>query len=143
MGGAPKWPMSAYNASPPVTASTTAPKMKMPCQPFSMKKRAAHIGLNAFSTSGEAITFQMPITASDRNQRVITGPNTLPTFSVPKRCAANTAANTIRVIGTTKCPSPGAATSRPSTAPSTEMAGVMTPSPKNNEAPKMPRMPTT
>lgn len=32
---------------------------------------------------------------------------------------------------------------RPSTAPITEMAGVITPSPKNSEAPKMPRMPTT
>jgi hypothetical protein len=47
------------------------------------------------------------------------------------------------VIGTMKACRPGAATSRPSTAPSTEIAGVITPSPKNSEAPKMPRMPTT
>ena len=46
------------------------------------------------------------------------------------------------VIGTMKLCSPGAAISRPSTAPSTEIAGVITPSPKNSEAPKMPRMPT-
>lgn len=51
--------------------------------------------------------------------------------------------STTRVIGTTNGSSLGAATSRPSTADSTEMAGVMTPSPKNSEAPKMPRMPTT
>ncbi len=117
--------------------------MNTPCQPCSRKKRTAHHGLNALSTSGAAITFQMPTAASARNQVSITGPNTLPTFSVPKRCAANRMASTTRAIGTTNRPSPGAATSRPSTAPSTEIAGVITPSPKNSEAPKMPRMPTT
>ena len=135
--------MSAYSASPPVTASTTAPRMNTPCQPCSTKKRAPHHGLNAFSTSGVAITFHTPIAASARNHSTITGPNTFPTRSVPKRCAANSPASTTRAIGTTKRSSPGAATSSPSTAPITVMAGVMTPSPKNSEAPKMPRMPTT
>ena len=37
------------------------------------------------------------------------------------------------------CAGPGAATSRPSTADSTEIAGVMTPSPKKIAVPKMPR----
>ena len=55
----------------------------------------------------------------------------------------NTSSSTTTVIGTMKLCSPGAAISRPSTAPSTEIAGVITPSPKNSEAPKMPRMPTT
>ena len=41
-------------------------------------------------------------------------------------------------IGSTKCFSAGAATSSPSTADSTEMAGVITPSPKNRQAPLMP-----
>ena len=108
-----------------------------------MKKFAAHHGLKALSTSGALITLPIPIAASDTNHSIITGPNTLPTFSVPKRWAMNRATSTSRVIGTTKRPSPGAATSRPSTAPSTVIAGVMTPSPKNSEAPKMPRMPTT
>ena len=74
---------------------------------------------------------------------MVIGPNTRPTFSVPKRWAANTHSSTAMVIGSTNGLSPGAATSSPSTAPSTEMAGVITPSPKNSEAPKMPRMPTT
>ena len=42
------------------------------------------------------------------------------------------------MIGTTQWPSRGAATRRPSTADSTEMAGVMMPSPKKIEVPKMP-----
>ena len=42
------------------------------------------------------------------------------------------------MTGTTQVCSPGAATSRPSTADSTEIAGVMTPSPKKIAVPKMP-----
>src|SRR3546814_992752 len=84
-----------------------------------------------------------PSTASAVNHRIVTGPNTLPTFSVPKRWAMNTANSTITTIGTIQACSCGATTSRPSTADSTEIAGVITPSPKNSEAPKMPRMPTT
>src|SRR3546814_5894180 len=55
----------------------------------------------------------------------------------------NTANSTITTIGTIQACSCGATTSRPSTADSTEIAGVITPSPQNSEAPKMPRMPTT
>ena len=107
-----------------------------------MKKCTDHQGFNAFNTSGAASRFQIPIAASDTNHSNITGPKTLPTRSVPNRCAANSTTITITVIGTMKCSRPGAATSRPSTAPSTVMAGVMTPSPKNRDAPKIPRMPT-
>ena len=42
------------------------------------------------------------------------------------------------VIGTTRCPSDGWTTFRPSTADSTEIAGVIMLSPKNSEAPKIP-----
>ena len=115
----------------------------MPCHWCSAKNLTAHHGLNALNTSGSASTFHSPIAANDRNHSVVIGPKTRPTFSVPKRWAANTHSNTAMVIGRMKGLSPGAATSRPSTAPSTEMAGVITPSPKNNEAPKIPRMPTT
>jgi hypothetical protein len=52
IGNTPKWPMSAYSASPPVIASTTAPRMKMPCQPWEMKNFAPHHGLRACTTSG-------------------------------------------------------------------------------------------
>lgn len=42
------------------------------------------------------------------------------------------------VTGTTRCSSDGSTTFSPSTADSTEIAGVIMLSPKNNEAPKMP-----
>ena len=42
------------------------------------------------------------------------------------------------VIGTTHSFKPGSTTLRPSTADSTEIAGVIMLSPKNNAAPKMP-----
>ena len=48
---------------------------------------------------------------------------------VPKRWTENSAIRIASVIGMTKSFSPGAATSSPSTADSTEMAGVIIPSP--------------
>ena len=84
-----------------------------------------------------------PSTASTMNHSTMTGPNTLPTFSVPKRWPRNTPRSTTTTIGTTQWCRLGATTSSPSTADSTEIAGVITPSPKNSDAPKMPRMPTT
>ena len=73
------------------------------------------------------------------NHTDITGPNSLPTRVVPWRWKKKSAASTASVPGTTQLCSAGAATVRPSTAPSTEIAGVMTPSPKKIEVPKMPR----
>jgi hypothetical protein len=48
---------------------------------------------------------------------------------VPKRCTANNATITASATGGTQSCKAGAMTPRPSTAPSTVMAGVMTPSP--------------
>ena len=47
------------------------------------------------------------------------------------------------VIGTTRWPSDGWTTFSPSTAESTEIAGVIMLSPKNSEAPKIPRPAST
>ena len=47
------------------------------------------------------------------------------------------------VIGTTRCSSDGAATLRPSTADSTEIAGVIMLSPRNSDAPKIPSAAST
>ncbi len=47
------------------------------------------------------------------------------------------------VIGTIRCSSDGAATLSPSTADSTEIAGVIMLSPKNSEAPKIPSAAST
>ena len=57
---------------------------------------------------------------------------------MPKRWTANSTTMITAVIGTTRWPSDGATTFRPSTADSTEIAGVIMLSPKNSEAPKMP-----
>ena len=40
MGRTPKWPMSAYKASPPVTARTTEPRMSRPWTPWRRKNAA-------------------------------------------------------------------------------------------------------
>ena len=83
-----------------------------------------------------------PMAPSEANHSSVIGPNTRPTLAVPKRCVAKSATSTSSVTGTMKRCSCGAATSRPSIADSVVIAGVITPSPKNSDAPKIPRMPT-
>ena len=70
-----------------------------------------------------------PAAASVRNQTIITGPNSRPTTCVPNRWIANSPVRTARAIGSTIELRLGAATLTPSTADSTEMAGVIMPSP--------------
>jgi hypothetical protein len=53
-----------------------------------------------------------------------------PTTPVPRLWIQNSAVSTTMVMGTTKFLAAGVTTSSPSTALSTEIAGVMTPSPK-------------
>ena len=79
-----------------------------------------------------------PSTASTPNHSSVIGPKKRPTTPVPKRWAANSTVRMTSVSGTTKRCSPGSTTSSPSTADSTEMAGVITPSPKKMAVPKMP-----
>ena len=73
------------------------------------------------------------------NQTTITGPKNLPTVAVPLRCIVNSTERMTTVTGTTKLARSGPKTSSPSTADSTEIAGVIVLSPKNSAAPKMPR----
>ena len=63
------------------------------------------------------------------NHTSMTGPNSVPTPAVPRFWRANRSRSRAAAIGTTHGASPGAATSSPSTAASTEIAGVITPSP--------------
>jgi hypothetical protein len=79
-----------------------------------------------------------PSTARIANQPTITGPNNRPTVAVPRLWTRNNATRITAAIGTTRCSSDGWTTSRPSTAESTEIAGVIIESPKNSDAPKMP-----
>ena len=82
----------------------------------------------------------MPQAPIDTNQTTITGPNSRPTAAVPKRWIRN---RTTRIDGGDRHDQVSRATGRttftPSTAESTEIAGVIMLSPKNSEAPKMPR----
>ena len=77
------------------------------------------------------------------NQAIITGPNTRPTAAVPRRCTRNSTTMITAVIGTTSSSSDGSTTLSPSTADSTEIAGVIMLSPKNSDAPKMPSAAST
>jgi hypothetical protein len=70
-----------------------------------------------------------PSTPSVVNHTSMTGPKTLPTAPVPRRCTKNSATRMPTAIGMTKSWSLGSTTPSPSTALSTEMAGVITPSP--------------
>ena len=63
------------------------------------------------------------------NHTTMTGPKTLPTASVPRRCTANKPTRITQANGTTRSSNADEATSNPSTALTTEMAGVMSPSP--------------
>ena len=129
MGRRPKWPMSAYSASAPVSASTMAPTAASTCQPRSARNSTARNGCSAARMAGCSMICQMPVTASVPNHSTMTGPNILPTTPVPKRCTRNNATSTSSASGTTQACRPGAMTTSPSIAPSTEMAGVMRLSP--------------
>ena len=63
------------------------------------------------------------------NHTAVTGPNTAPTPAVPRLWKANRPIRIPIEMGTIHISSAGAARLKPSTAPSTEIAGVMTPSP--------------
>ena len=93
--------------------------------------------------SGCLRTCGSPMKASRRNHVSMIGPKTLPIFAVPLRCAMKSTVRITKATGTTKRSMLGKATSRPSTAESTEIAGVMTESPKNRAAPKTPRSATS
>ncbi len=77
------------------------------------------------------------------NHTIITGPKNRPTMAVPCRCTANRPMMITAVIGTTSSASLGSTTFRPSTADSTEIAGVIMLSPKNSAAPRIPSADST
>jgi hypothetical protein len=77
------------------------------------------------------------------NQVTMTGPKKAATFAVPRRCTANSATRIPTVIGSTKDSKAGVANFNPSTAESTEIAGVITESPRNIDAPTIPSANTT
>ena len=98
----------------------------------------AQCGEMAANTPGLCSTSQSPSTPSTRNQAAQIGPNTAPIFAVPRYCTRKSATRITTEIGKTAFSKCGETTLSPSTAESTEMAGVMMPSPKNKQAPAMP-----
>ena len=83
-----------------------------------------------------------PEIAIETNQTTMTGPNMAATLAVPRLCAANRPIRMPTAIGATYSLKAGVASFRPSTAESTEIAGVITLSPRNIEAPMTPTMKT-
>ena len=71
----------------------------------------------------------IPHTAIVPNHSTMTGPNRRPIAAVPRRWMANSPTSTATAIGTANPSSASVATSVPSTADSTEIAGVIIPSP--------------
>jgi hypothetical protein len=84
-----------------------------------------------------------PIAPIAVNQMPMTGPNRRPTAAVPNRWRRNRPTMIAAVMGTTRPATDGAATLTPSTAERTDIAGVITLSPKNREAPKTPSAAST
>ena len=121
--------MSAYSASPPVTASTTAPSTAKPIQPLLAKKWKPWIGLSAPSTAGSRVMPATPSTAIATNQTTMIGPKRRPTLSVPYFWITKMPTMIVSDSGSTYGSKSGVATVRPSIAPSTVMAGVIMPSP--------------
>ena len=64
-----------------------------------------------------------------KNHTTMIGPKNLPMPAVPRFCSRNSKNSTTRVSGMTQDLKAGETTSSPSTAESTEIDGVMTPSP--------------
>ena len=77
------------------------------------------------------------------NQTSINGPKAVPTRAVPKRCTTKRPMRMTTVSGTTAAEKFGLTSLRPSMAESTEMAGVMMPSPYRSAAPMRPRAMST
>ena len=100
--------------------------------------RTAQLGDRPWSTAGSLSTSLRPSTPITVNHTRITGPNNEPIVPDPNRCSTNSPSRIATDSGTIRCASAGVATWTPWIEPRTEIAGVMTPSPKNSAAPKIP-----
>ena len=96
---------------------------------FAKTNRAASPGLTALRMAGAATMLTAPSNPMTRNHTTMTGPNRRPMVAVPRRCTMKSPIRIASVSGTMKSSKAGATSFRPSMAESTEMAGVMTPSP--------------
>ena len=121
--------MSAYSASPPVTTRKMDPSARNAFPGSFTKRSIPYPGHTALSTPGWSTICASPRMAMTRNHTIITGPNTREIRSVPRRWTRNRTTRIATETGTTHDSKALVATSNPSTALSTEMAGVISPSP--------------
>ena len=97
-----------------------------------------HCGERACRTAGSRLIPTTPQAAITANQVSITGPKKDPIRPVPNRWITKSPASTTTANGTTADANEGLMISNPSAADSTEMAGVITLSPRNIAAPNIP-----
>ncbi len=100
--------------------------------------RTAHNGFTASSTRGSRTIQGTPRAPITTNHTSMTGPNIAPIRAVPRFCTTKSPTRMTSAIGTTNGRNTGVATSRPSIAPSTVMAGVIMPSAQSRAAPTNP-----
>ena len=121
--------MSAYRASPPVMHRNTPPSTAGPTAQWRIRNRAACMGLMAPRTTGWRTIPLTPSNAITTNQTSMTGPNARPIDAVPSLWTMNSASRMASAPGMTNGFSVVVTTLTPSSALSTEIAGVITPSP--------------
>ena len=131
----PKCPMSAYSASTPVNASTTAPSSTDAWAGCEITRSKPSRGSRARSTIGVSITRQRPRAPKTKNQSSITGPKMPPMNFVPRYWNRKSPNRITQERGTTRCSTSGQTSLMPSTAPRTVIAGVITASPQSMAAP--------
>ena len=78
---------------------------------------------------GVSMMCETPSKASTANHTIMIGPNTLPIAPVPLLCTAKRATRMHSAMGMTQSLNEVDTSPSPSTAASTEIAGVITPSP--------------
>ncbi len=112
-----------------MTVRTTEPSAANATLPCWTRNSRPYVGEIARRIPGWWATDAAPATARIVNHTAITGPKRRPTTPVPKRWIANRTVMITSVISTTIDSRLGETTFSPSTADSTEIAGVIMPSP--------------
>ncbi len=105
------------------------------------EERRPRVGSSANSTPGSRTIQRTPITANIANQPSITGPNTLPTEPVPCLWMRNSPISTTNGDGQDRNLRVRRSDVQAFDGRKTEIAGVMAPSAKNRDAPRMPSVP--
>lgn len=133
-------PRSANSASTPVNANNSPPRDFHPWYPFLTRYAPAKYGLNAFNTEWSYCTrLYIPETRLNSSHTTTMGANPVPSLEVPNGWTANKATRMAHEMPTmADRVSVGSATVIPWMAPSTDCAGVSTPSARTRLTPSTP-----